>query len=487
MTRALRIALLLLLTSACAPAPPLAEEPPGDTNLAPPLEPQDRVSPNPTRPMSDLDAFPVDPSSTARVCARAPTDAVGRRLCASPAPEIRSLVDLHRAIGLGEDNPSRGSVANTNSTSLAAIHTTSLNPRVIVFDQGISAGDQRAAGFVRGETVVELIGAAPDGTIKLYVVRFELPCGADCGLVDLLGPAIEHGWTRWSLYQDIDLVNTPIDCLVCHQPDGPGGHRMGRMQELRAPWSHYFPASGMGMTETSRVVQPRFEEAHAGEERYGGVLLEHLVERVEAGAQPASGGANAFETFVASLGPTVDHPGGDSTQSDLQAFSSFLVESELQSGSKATWLGYQADVQRGIRIPIPHFSVDPSDDARRSRAAAWYRAAALGGQTGGEVHDLRDILSTTAKQELSRLPSADEDAPTLLRHFCGRCHNDKLDRTLSRARFDVSDLAALTSSARATAIARVKLPEGSIGVMPPPRFAVLLPEARQKIVDYLSR
>jgi hypothetical protein len=378
-------------------------------------------------------------------------------------------------------------VANAASTSLAARQTSSLNPRVIVFDQARAGSPPRAAGFARGEQVVELVGVDPSGGLHFYIVRFELPCGAACGPAELLGPSIESGWTRWSLYQDVDLVNSPLDCLVCHQPDGPSTPKMGRMQELRAPWLHYFPASGMGVTESVRVLQPRFRALHEGELTFGGVRVADLTEAVGAGKQLRIGGANTFETFVDALGETVDHPGGDSTAFELQAFASVAVQAELEAGSRATWTGYQGQVLRGERIPIPHFAADPSDDGRRARAEAWYRAAVIEGRRGLPVDDPRELFTAETEVELSRAPSPDEDGPTLIRHFCARCHNGRLDQTLSRARFDATALEDLDDAARATAAARVGLSEDAPGLMPPPRFASLPAWAKRRIVDTLSR
>lgn len=475
----------LALVCACAPTAGV------DTPVERPAPRPDTSAPNPASPKAlhagDLDAFPADPRSTARVCARGPSDSVGRRLCASPNPSITGLLDLHRAVGLGEDAPHRQAVANAYSTSLAARQTSSLNPRVIVFDVGQPGDPPRAAGFARGEPVVELVGVDAGGGLHFYIVRFDLPCGDACGPEDLLGPSIETGWTRWSLYQDVDLVNSPIDCLVCHQPDGPSTPKMGRMQELRAPWLHYFPASGMGLTESVRVLQPRFRALHGGEVRFGGVRVDDLTEVVDGGAQPRIGGANTFETFVDALGETADHPGGDSTALELQAFASETVEAERAAGSRATWMGYRRQVLRGERIPIPHFAVDPSDDARRARAEAWYRAAVIEGRRGLPVDDPRELFTPETDVELSRAPSPDEDGPTLIRHFCARCHNGRLDQTLTRARFDATALDALDDTARATAAARVELPDDAPGLMPPPRFATLPAWARRRIVEALSR
>jgi len=99
-------------------------------------------------------------------------------------------------------------------------------------------------GFVRGEQFAEII--VSDRTTRelfFFLVAFQKACNAtnSCTNGDLLTPAVESGWTSFTLYDEVDLQNTIVDCLHCHQTQGPGTQKILRMQELQNPWTHFFP------------------------------------------------------------------------------------------------------------------------------------------------------------------------------------------------------------------------------------------------------
>ena len=82
-----------------------------------------------------LSRIGTGPAQTARVCGRGATDRVATVLCDKSTPPIRSLDDLYRALHLGR--PGQRLVAATvNSLGLSARTVSSLNPRVLVFDDG---------------------------------------------------------------------------------------------------------------------------------------------------------------------------------------------------------------------------------------------------------------------------------------------------------------------------------------------------------------
>src|SRR5437763_1543258 len=95
-----------------------------------------------------------------------------------------------------------------------------------------------------------------------------------CAPGDLLTPAVEKQWRSVSLYEDEDLKNTVFDCRHCHQPNGPSTAKMLRMQERRAPWTHWFRNNANepgGVT----LVQD-FQTAHGKSEDYAGIPAELL-------------------------------------------------------------------------------------------------------------------------------------------------------------------------------------------------------------------
>lgn len=400
------MAVAIVIATGCSPggavippAPAAASSPDAGAPVLPPPE------------VSGPYAFPVDAAQQAKVCARGNSDAIARSLCATPPPQIGSLVDLHRALRLDDAEPGRGFAFNANSTSVVARHSTVLNPRVIVYSREMDPGRKRAVGFLRGEQLVELVGLDADGQLNFYILRFEQACNRTpkgCDLADLLTPSLESDWTGWSLYQDRDLINTPLDCLVCHQPGGPSARRHLRMQELRAPWLHWFPGNAMGITESETTLSANFLEAHAGEERYGGVPLS-LV-----GTTDPQSGAPGLESFVNAQSVTdhPDHPGGDATDADTQAFSSAAVLAERDQGSRATWERYQEQAKRGLRLPIPFYDVDTSDPALRSAAVAAYRSVVFERASPASLLDLREIFRPEARTSLSFEASEGEDAAT---------------------------------------------------------------------------
>ena len=65
---------------------------------------------------------------------------------------------------------------------------------------------------------------------------------------------------------------------------------------------------------------------------------------------------------------------------------------------------------------------------------------------------------------------------------CGSCHNDVLDQSLSRARFNI-DLSRLDRTELDTAIERIERPRTEPGCMPPPEARQLDPTVR--VLDYL--
>lgn len=435
-------------------------------------------------------AFPVDAAQQAqqaKVCARGNSDAIARSLCATPPPRIGSLVHLHRALRLDDDAElGRGFAFNANSTSVVARQSTVLNPRVIVYSRELDPGKKRAVGFVRGEQLVELVGLDAGGQLNFYILRFEQACNRTpkgCGLADLLTPSLESDWTGWSLYQDTDLINTPLDCLVCHQPGGPSARRHLRMQELRAPWLHWFPGNAMGATESETMLTANFLQAHAGEQRYGGVPLSQV-----SSTDPQTG-APGLESFVnaQSVIDHPDHPGGDATDADTQAFSSAAVLAERDQGSRATWERYQEEAKRGLRLPIPFYDVDTSDPALRSAAVAAYRSVVFERASPASLLDLREIFRPEARTSLSFEAGEGEDGATLLTHYCARCHNHTLDQTLSRARFDATRLSEMSEGEKTLAIERLNLPTTSPWVMPPARFAQLSPASREVLTTFLKR
>ncbi|MFO0636738.1 MAG: c-type cytochrome [Nannocystaceae bacterium] len=435
------------------------------------------------------DELPYDPEQLAKVCARGNADPIAVRLCATPSPAIASLADLYDALEIVIEPASFALLAN--STSLAARSVSALNPRVFLRlppGPGISV-ELAAAAFSRGEQVVELVGYDESaGVLNFYLLSFGQACNdtpQGCGVADRFTDAIERDWSRWSLYQDIDLVNRPLDCLVCHQPDGPEGPRLLLMQQAEDPWLHWFPgisiASGSD-TASATSLLPLFLEMHGQEDSYGGIPIAAVTP-----PNPTASGIVMAQMLEIYLSITGGPAPGLTPMGQEHAFDSATIEAELAVGSTATWDGYYAQTLTGARLPVPYHHHDVTDPTLREGAVASYQALLAGEPETDEMIDPREVFAEATEVALGFRPRPQADAEEILHAVCQRCHNERLDQTLSRARFDASEPAALTPEQKAAAIDRLMREPGEPGAMPPRRFATLPEAARQQLVEYLQQ
>jgi hypothetical protein len=71
--------------------------------------------------------------------------------------------------------------------------------------------------------------------------------------------------------------------------------------------------------------------------------------------------------------------------------------------------------------------------------------------------------------------------------MCQHCHNSELDQNISRARFNVEDFDNLSPEVKAEAITRLTLPDDAAQKMPPALFHTLTDEARDLVIEELSK
>lgn len=180
-----------------------------------------------------------------RLCGRGRSDVVLDVFCSGGDPDIRSFLDLKRAFGFGGRAADlEGFALTSHSSSLVARSVSAINPRAIFIRPRSDRSELALLAFTRGDQFSEsIVRDRRTGELRFYVVTFEQDCNDEpegCSPGDLLTPAVEAGWKNLNVYAEDDLANTPLDCLVCHEPDGPGTGRILRMQELNPPWVHWF-------------------------------------------------------------------------------------------------------------------------------------------------------------------------------------------------------------------------------------------------------
>jgi hypothetical protein len=448
-----------------------------------PRDPQVEVLPD------ALEGLPKGAAQLAVVCARGQQDKVTNALCDNPG--LGSIAELQDALGLGfqdrssrAQNGGRGNPAFAmlgHSTSLVTREVSAINPRAFVFSpppgRPVRIPGFVIMGFARGETFVEIAAEDPNQRkLTFYLLKFELECEAtkSCKPGDILTPAAEKNWKGWSLYQDEDLKNTIVDCRHCHQPGGPSTKPMLRMQELQDPWTHWFRGDRPGGV----ALLEDYLHAHGDQEDYFGIP----------GSLIQSADGRALEDFVTGQGFQNQPNGFDSKQIENEVKQSSKAQPELNTpiGQSSTWQElYQASAS-GQFIPVPYHDVKVTDPDKLAFASDEYRKVVDGRSPASGLPDIRRVFLDAALPEMSMRPRVGASGKEILVQTCAQCHNSRLDPSISRAHFDVTQLDAMSAAAKAGAIARMKLPASSRQHMPPAMFRTLPDDALQLAIDALK-
>lgn len=439
---------------------------------------------------------------TTTACTWGATDPVARALC-RPAPEITGLADLYRALGLETRWDQRLVAATTHSVGLAGRLVNALNPRVVVFrtfsagTETLKADNIAALAFTRGEQAVELVGydtVARD--LNFYLLVFEQACTrAGCTPAELFGASVEDHWTGWKLYADRDLEDTQLDCLSCHRPEGQAAPKRFLMRELQNPWAHWsgfasfrpdelcplnleppaipgpFPSSEIASDDLRLVEQLDPGGRAAGV--FAGVPLSEL-------SAAASGHDLSSFISVAStaMGGSLDALG------EFMRFPSMRILCEDSVGLTDAWNGYRTGMlTRGF--PTPYHGLDVLDLSRRNEALADFPVY-LARRVGADSFRIgAELMSDAAETAAGFVPSPNDDAVTILRRMCIRCHDGLTSSTLRRSRFDVERLDALTTDGAAAVWKRITASRSSPELMPPLRAGELPPWAIDRLKTFL--
>lgn len=405
---------------------------------------------------------------------------------------ITSIADVQKALGLSftktDAQATNGSNGNpgfallSHSSSLIARNVSAINPRAFIFSpppgQPVKIPGFVVMGFSRGEPFLEVAAQQPKNgdKISFYLIRFTPECEEtnSCKPGDLLTPAIEKNWKSVTVYDDEDLKNSLADCRHCHQPDGPGTKTILRMQELQDPWTHWFRNDRPGGV----ALLQDFFRAHGTNEDYGGIpaaiigksdgrALEDLVTGQGFGTQP-----NGFDSKV--------------IEKEIEESSSKQPEINTPPGQSSTWKQlYQASIN-GQFIPPPYHDVKVTDPDKLQFATDEYKKFLNGGPASA-LPDIRRVFLDDALEDLTFLPKSGLNGRQVLMQTCAQCHNNKLDQTISRAKFDVTALDSMSRQEKDLAIQRLLLPAAERLHMPPASMRTLPDDARQAAIDELKK
>jgi cytochrome c553 len=419
------------------------------------------------------------------LCARGHQDSVARGICAAKTPSVTSLVDLQHVIGLFDGAQPPQFALLGHSTSLIAREISAINPRAIVFTAPSAAPTTQQndgtfvqdpgfviQAFARGDQFVELAAHdAQKDELNFYLVRFTHKCNeskAGCAPGDLLTPSVESGWRTVTVYDDEDLKNTVFDCRACHQSDGPGTRKILRMQERRSPWTHWFRNN---KNEPGGVALLQdFQAAHGTDEDYAGIPADLI-------STPRSDPL-VFEALV----------DNNSLSPQPNEFNGSRIEREMaQGGQSPTWSQLYQNYLSGQDIPVPYHDIRVTDPTKLSAMTDAYRAALAGQKPVASLPDIRNVLDDNGLADMGFRPQPGSTGQSILVQMCTRCHNDRLDPSLSRAHFDVTQLATMSAGQKMQAINRLQMPKDSPLVMPPVRAAELSADEIQAAVQALSQ
>lgn len=412
------------------------------------------------------------------LCGRDLHDAVRDVVCAQSPPRIESLAQLQRALDIVPSEISTEQASSSfvtalgHSTALSGHRISPINPRLIVVTQPV------IMAFQRGVQTVEVIARARERDLYLnfYLFQFEQACNRSdrgCTPGDLYTARVEDDWIAWTVRDGEELKNTSSDCRQCHQR----GREVPKllMRELENPWTHFLqPAApddaGPGV-QGPDLLQDYF--AAKGSEPYGGFAFESLL-----GLAPF-----LLELAVGRDQPVLfDAPGIESERFPFQPETGY-PDSPAPS---ATWQAAYEAFKQGEQLALPYVDArvtDPNKLARYTDAYTRYRAGEL---SADELPDLADIFPEDpwVRAQIGLQTEPGGSAQDVLIQACGSCHNDVLDQTLSRARFNI-DLWRLDAAEIATAVERIERAPEQAGVMPPPEARQLDAGGRERLLQYL--
>jgi hypothetical protein len=492
--------LLLLLLNGCDDA---AREPAAVSDAAMPMTDAAIGAELPPLGVDPLAHLPHGLEQLQHVCARDGADMVRSLFCQDAPQTFGNIVELQKALfadGAHLQGISGVAIAG-HSTSLGAHAISSINPRVIgvrlehpSFD---AAGNPAAPGsqealppeleliataFSRGDQFIELmVRDRLDYELRFYLVTFRQACNdreEGCKPGDLFTPELEQNWLETSLYDEHDLANTVVDCAPCHQTNGPGTAKFLRMQELRTPWTHWF-----GLSDGGRALIADYKAAKDGETLAG--LTAAQLDRanpVNLNLQAVYGGPNSQPNAFNSEAIEAE------VRSSAAANGGAQPEDNSVPGESATWREGYERAKHGEAITFPYHDVKVTDEAKLARMTEAYRAYRSGELEQSELPDLRDIFPDDP-QRLAEMGFTTEpglSGEDVLTQACAICHNDRLDQSLSRARFR-ANLEDMSREEKDRAIERLRLPIESPFAMPPPRLRTLSAEARTRAIEVLMR
>ncbi len=404
-------------------------------------------------------------------------------------PQVHGLADLQHLLGLDFVDPNGGNGTGGNpgfailahSSALTARKVSTITPTAFVFTPPPADGS-RPSGYVfmafdPGEQFVEVASHDPTaGAVNLYLVLFDQACTTapgGCTPTQLLTPALTTGWSNVRVYESgTALNNTIADCRQCHAPHDADPQIL-RMQESSPPFTHWFSDT----TDGGKALLADFHGAHGTAEDYGPIpaaLVDHSDPALMAKMIAQAGFAdqpNAFDSAA--------------IEAEVVGSSSAQPAINVPRGHSDTWQKAYDAAAVGQFIAVPYHDVKITDPTKLATMSAAYRAWRSG--AAAEIPDIRDVCLDSALVDMGMAPRPGQDGHGLLVQMCQQCHNANLDPTITRDKFLVDQLGAMTREEKDLAIARLAPDLTTRLRMPPTLFRTITPAERQLMIDELKK
>jgi hypothetical protein len=436
-----------------------------------------------TRPES-LDGGSSSTTLTPRpgFCSRPGDDAVRDVFC-NEDTRITSLEELQDALSVPYTDDTLHGISTFmgHSTSLSGRVVSPINPRVIMNTiDPRRLSDRALLAFQRGEQRVEIAAQARGGTaFEFYLLTFTQACNTSLGGClpgDLYTPAIEKKWLDVEVRDDEDLKDTTSDCRQCHQRARTTPVVL--MRELDSPWMHFFE-------------EPPDDEFQVSiPDRSGSMALERVFHAAKGDEEYASFSPSAIMVSAVTAITGLADP-----SQPLLFDSEAIIDERLPlsapegtaPGRSPTWDRAYETFKRGEHLALPYFDPNPTDPGKLAALTTAYRSYLAGTTTAAELPDLADIFPDDphVRAEIGLQTEPDATPAETLIQACCPCHNDVLDQTISRAKFNVA-LSRLDRAELASAADRIGRASADPGAMPPPDVRQLDPSMRQRLIDYLT-
>jgi hypothetical protein len=171
-------------------------------------------------------------------------------------------------------------------------------------------------------------------------------------------------------------------------------------------------------------------------------------------------------------------------EAEVSASASNQPTINVPKGQSNTWQNIFNRAYGGSSIPVPYHDVKVTDPDKLQYLTDSYKTFIA---SGGSLPDIRRVFLDDALEDMLMVPKTGASGADVLVSTCAQCHNGKLDQTLSRAKFDATNLAGMSRAEKDLAIARLRLSPTDRLKMPPAFMRSLPDDANNAAIAELQK